>query len=245
MAAPILAPSKPCSKCRVVKPLAEFCRRGPSDTSYYCRACTAAARRKGRPAPSGACPPEPYADDPLSWTRVIFRHVRGFPGYGVDTLGNVWSCMKAGGRGSWATRVDSRWRILKPADCTSGYPIVHLCAGGKHKSFSCHRLVLEAFVGPRPAGMAACHGNGNRADNRLCNLRWDTHAANVADSFRHGRRGPGSRCHNAKLREENIPEIRAMIARRVPFREIGTLFGVSRATIKNVSVGRNWTHVPL
>lgn len=44
-----------------------------------------------------------------------------------------------------------------------------------------HRLVLEAFVGPCPDGMEACHGNDVPGDNRLENLRWDTKRANHAD----------------------------------------------------------------
>jgi hypothetical protein len=48
-----------------------------------------------------------------------------------------------------------------------------------------HGAVLEAFVGPRPEGMEACHNNGNPAANRLENLRWDTHAGTVADVHLH------------------------------------------------------------
>lgn len=44
-----------------------------------------------------------------------------------------------------------------------------------------HKLVLEAFVGERPSGMQACHGNGDKTDNRLVNLRWDTVKANHRD----------------------------------------------------------------
>lgn len=47
-----------------------------------------------------------------------------------------------------------------------------------------HVLVLEAFVGPRPAGMEVCHANDIPTDNRLANLRWDLPAANCADRLR-------------------------------------------------------------
>lgn len=47
-----------------------------------------------------------------------------------------------------------------------------------------HALVLTAFVGPRPAGMEACHANDVPDDNRLQNLRWDTPEANRADKAR-------------------------------------------------------------
>lgn len=47
-------------------------------------------------------------------------------------------------------------------------------------------LVLLAFVGPRPDGQECCHNDGDSRNDRLTNLRWDTHSANVYDSVRHG-----------------------------------------------------------
>lgn len=52
-----------------------------------------------------------------------------------------------------------------------------------------HHLVLEAFVGPRPAPeMDGCHANDIREDNRLSNLRWDTKSGNARDAVRNMRR---------------------------------------------------------
>jgi hypothetical protein len=50
-----------------------------------------------------------------------------------------------------------------------------------------HRLVLEAFVGPCPVGMEACHENDVKTDNRLSNLAWKTRSANLRDAVRNGR----------------------------------------------------------
>jgi hypothetical protein len=47
-------------------------------------------------------------------------------------------------------------------------------------------LVLEAFVGPRPAGMVCCHNDGDGSNNCLGNLRWDTYGENNLDLVRHG-----------------------------------------------------------
>jgi hypothetical protein len=33
--------------------------------------------------------------------------------------------------------------------------------------------------------MEGCHGDGDPANNRLSNLRWDTHSGNVQDSLAH------------------------------------------------------------
>lgn len=53
-----------------------------------------------------------------------------------------------------------------------------------------HTLVLEAFVGPRPAGMQACHWDDDGDNNHLSNLRWDTHKGNSADRERNNTHCP-------------------------------------------------------
>jgi len=58
-----------------------------------------------------------------------------------------------------------------------------------------HRLVLEAFAGPCPDGMEACHGDGDPTNNRRLNLRWDTRSSNQLDTVRHGRHTNANRTH--------------------------------------------------
>lgn len=57
------------------------------------------------------------------------------------------------------------------------------------------RTVLEAFVGPCPDGMECCHSDGDRWNNRLSNLRWDTKSENQLDSVRHGTHASASKTH--------------------------------------------------
>lgn len=67
-----------------------------------------------------------------------------------------------------------------------GYLGVILSQGPRRAQVTNHRAVLEAFVGPCPEGMQACHNNGDCADNRLANLRWDTPQGNAQDRIAHG-----------------------------------------------------------
>lgn len=67
-----------------------------------------------------------------------------------------------------------------------GYVIVNL-RHTKQRYLYVHRLVLELFVGPCPLGMEACHEDGDRSNNHVDNLRWDTSSANNYDIIRHGR----------------------------------------------------------
>lgn len=77
-------------------------------------------------------------------------------------------------------------QILKQSLGTTGYPRVNIATDGKNRSTKVHHLVAAAFMGQRPDGMDVCHNNGDRTDNRIENLRYDTRSANLKDAVRHG-----------------------------------------------------------
>jgi hypothetical protein len=66
------------------------------------------------------------------------------------------------------------------------YPTVNLCKDLKLKVCPVHRLVLTAFVGPRPPNEECRHLDGNSKNSRLSNLIWGTKIANALDKKRHG-----------------------------------------------------------
>ncbi len=64
---------------------------------------------------------------------------------------------------------------------------VSLSKNNKVIGRSIHQLVMETFVGPRIGEFPdCCHWDGDPLNNRLENLRWDTHSNNEADKERHG-----------------------------------------------------------
>ena len=78
-------------------------------------------------------------------------------------------------------------RVLKPVPMKDGHLQVSVrFKGSRTRPHLVHRLVLLAFVGDPPTGTEGCHKNGDPADNRLGNLRWDTRGSNIADAIRHG-----------------------------------------------------------
>lgn len=92
-------------------------------------------------------------------------------------------------------------RILTP-HYVNGYRIARF--GHKKKKYSVQvgRLVLMAFVGQPKPGQECCHNNGTPDDNRLANLRWDTHLENNRDRVRHGTYKRGSEHHYSKYPED-------------------------------------------
>ncbi len=79
-----------------------------------------------------------------------------------------------------------RQRILSPAIDPMGRCQINLKNGAVLRKVRIHTLVLEAFVGPRPEGMEACHFDDDATNNKLENLRWDTSLANKQDMARNG-----------------------------------------------------------
>ncbi|WP_353935881.1 NUMOD4 motif-containing HNH endonuclease [uncultured Corynebacterium sp.] len=114
---------------------------------------------------------------------AVWHPVQGYEGlYEVSNAGGV--------RGVDRTLSDGRrWkgRALKMAESHNGHLWVMLAKNGAQKRCWVHRLVLEAFVCPRPDGMEGCHNNGDPKDNRVENLRWDARSNNAFDRVLHGR----------------------------------------------------------
>lgn len=119
-----------------------------------------------------------------------------------------------------------------------------LYANRRRVTLKVAHLVLWAFVGPRPDGQEACHWNGVRHDNRLANLRWDTIAANRADSRRHGTLPVGERSHFAKLTNAGIAEVRRLYSEGETYSEIARQLGIHRSTVTKAVKRITWAHVP-
>lgn len=112
----------------------------------------------------------------------VWKPVTGYEGfYEVSSLGRVRSLDRVAANGRFFEGA-----VIKPSENYNGHFRVTLYKSRGRKQCWVHRLVLEAFVGPRPANYDACHNNGVPSDNRAENLRWDTRSANAKDRVLHG-----------------------------------------------------------
>ena len=122
-----------------------------------------------------------------------WKPISGYEGcYEVSDLGRVRSL----DRQSHGFRAG---RMLKQnIGVGNGYLYVTLYRKPHKRRANVHTLVLEAFAGPRPDGMEACHNDGDRTNPRLSNLRWGTHSENIYDIVRHGNhfQSTKTRCKN-------------------------------------------------
>lgn len=136
-----------------------------------------------------------------------------------------------------------RERLLKPQPTHDGYQRVELSKDNEQERRHVSHLVLEAFVGPRPAGLQACHGDDDGSNNRLSNLRWDTRRANYDDAIRNGNR-KGEKHHGATITEEVARQIKVLAANRsIWAREIADKFNTTVHVVRNIRNGKTWAWV--
>ena len=125
--------------------------------------------------------------------------IAGYEGlYEVSDAGRIRSKRRSGSSGG----------VLRPMVRPDGRMRVALSKNGVVTDFLLHRVVLEAFRGPCPEGMEACHSDDDPSNNNLSNLRWDTHANNVNDRRRNGkmRGAPKNTTHCRTGRHPWVPE---------------------------------------
>jgi hypothetical protein len=171
--------------------------------------------------------------------------VKGYEGlYDVSDAGRIRSnprVVKRCNSGPYTTRT----RILRPGISNEmPYPTLRLTdAVGHQRTHYVHVMVLEAFVGSRPPGFDACHGDGCSTNNGLGNLRWDTRTANHADKNEHGTSPRGERHPQAKLSEQDVLQMRRMRASGRVYRDIAADCGVSVMAAHRAINGKNWGHI--
>ena len=181
---------------------------------------------------------------------VIYKDVVNFPGYRVGSDGSVWSRRSLNGRGPLA----NEWRklaIMTPPS-KKGYAKVSFYRSGKIVVMPVHVAVLEAFVGPCPEGMQACHApDWCRSNNAISNLRWDTPKGNQKDRRLHGTDPRGENNAAAKLTNEQVVEVRKRYAsihtgRKLAnglLAKISVEFGITKGQILRIVQNKNWKHL--
>ncbi|MBU0493901.1 MAG: NUMOD4 motif-containing HNH endonuclease [Chloroflexi bacterium] len=161
---------------------------------------------------------------PESW-----RPIPEFPGYEVSDRGRVRSYLVQGRR-EWHIANTPQRVLSSGSHGTKCYPMVMLRKDGKTHGHRIHRLVMLAFVGPCPEGMEICHNDGNRRNNHLKNMRYDTHQNNVIDCIVHG-------TSVAKLADQQVAAMREARRSGALLHHLSELYGVSLSSVSRIVRG--------
>jgi hypothetical protein len=206
-------------------------------------------------------PPEEVGTDIMVVVEE-WRVIAEFPSYAVSSLGAVKRIV--------AGHASPAGRILKQ-NTIHGYRYVGLCKDGQVYSRRVHRLMCIAFYGEPPTpDHHAAHGDNDKSNNVLGNLRWATCSENMQDKRQHGTAPLGDR-NGARLYPERLargakngkhtrPEktprgerhgcarltTQQVIAIRSDTRserKIAEVYGVTRGAITGIKRRKTWGHV--
>ena len=165
----------------------------------------------------------------------VWKDIPGYEGlYQVSNLGQVKSLPRVVRARGLGKRKPPE-RLLHPGRCRSGHLYVNLRKDGSTHHSEIHRLVMLAFVGPCPKGLEVCHNDSNPKNNRLDNLRYDTHLNNMIDMAYVGNRS------RQKLSVDDVLTVRARLKRGEVGRHLAAEYGVTPAAISAINRGRNWS----
>lgn len=114
---------------------------------------------------------------------------------------------------------------------------------GKRLTLRVHQLVARAFCRGFKAGRQVNHRNGDKRDNRACNLEWVTPRGNVRHAMSLGNFPLGERNGQSRLTRSRVAALRAAARRGEGVRSLGLRFGVSFGQAARVVRREAWSSV--
>lgn len=166
----------------------------------------------------------------------IWRQIVGFENYAISNLGRVM-------RIAYSKSKNHSYvpgRLLKVTK-VAGYPIVRMYSDGKCFSKGIHVLIAVAFIGPCPPDKEVDHKDTNKENFSVGNLEYVTHKENIRRARKFGLLALGEENGKSKLTEEQVRKILLSDSRVPGHREkLAKEFGVSKATVVDVCLGRSW-----
>lgn len=130
---------------------------------------------------------------------------------------------------------------LQPTINSKGYLTVVICVNGKRSTQYVHRIIATTFHAKPADKTEVNHKNGKVLENQESNLEWVTRSENLEHAVENGLITTG----NVKLTQHEVSEIKLLIYEGLSNPAIGHQFGVDKATIRNIRIGKSWTHVKM
>lgn len=118
---------------------------------------------------------------------------------------------------------------------------------GKVKTKYFHKLVAEHFVeniNPKE-NICVNHINGNKLDNRACNLEWVTAKRNSNHAKEIGLYPKGQETHGALHTDKIAQEIRAFrrMFKKHSLKKLAKIYDVNYNTLLGIVYGKTYSHV--
>lgn len=168
----------------------------------------------------------------------IWKNIPGYDFYEASNLGRIRSWRQWGGNNRQHNLKASKPRLMTPCPNGEGYMCISVRKNKKNESIRIHKLIMLAFYGPSPnPKIHICHTDGDKKNNLLENLRYDTATNNCRDRLRH-------RQKQRFLSVEEVIEIKKLL----PYMnnaQLSRKFDYSTSGISYIRHGKRWGWVEL
>lgn len=170
----------------------------------------------------------------------IWKPVVGYEGlYEVSSRGKL----RRIGPWKWRGKTISPPPRIHSDKLCADYVTVAVTKDGKRRSRILHRLVAESFLGPIPEGKEVNHIDGDRTNNRPSNLEYVTPQENADHAVRLGLRQWGDRVKTSSITNIDASEIKWLIQKGIPQKEIENIYKPSKWCLKHMISGRSWRKI--
>lgn len=174
----------------------------------------------------------------------IWKDIKGFEGlYQVSNLGKIRSLdreITKPNRHGDIQIFKFKGKELRFNDNGKGYLSVQLGRGNRRYV---HRLVAEMFIDNPLELPSINHIDNDTKNNNVTNIEWVTQQGNIQHKVRQGRQCKGERIPSTKLKENDVREIRKLLADGVSQSKIAEMYNITQSPISKINRGVTWSYV--
>lgn len=177
--------------------------------------------------------------------KEIWKDIKGYEGlYQISNKGRVKSLSRFISSGKGKYKVEEKIkkpskRMRKDGTC---YMAVVLYKNNKYKNFYIHRLVANAFLENPDKKETVNHINGNKEDNIVENLEWNTYSENNNHAYITGLNDSSHRRNNkSSFKVFQYDKNMNLIASYPSIREAERKTGIRSSSI-SLGIKNNWKY---
>ncbi len=173
--------------------------------------------------------------------KEIWKAVKGFEKYyQISNHGRLKSLKR-----TWMSGIKSKRshpEMILKTQIIKGYETVLLNDAGKHLR-KIHRLVAECFIENPSNKKNVNHKDGNKLNNHVENLEWNTVKENEFHAMINGLKARGEKHGMCRLTINKVMMIRKLCSMGEKMVDIATEFNISVAHVSRIYHRQVWSHV--
>lgn len=171
--------------------------------------------------------------------KEIWKTIIGYSDYKISNYGNIKSNERIikSGRGYGLHKIELK--ILKLIKNPDGYLVVNLYNNSLIKQFKVHRLVAHAFLSNIHNKPEVNHKDGNKQNNNVNNLEWNTYSENRKHAYKMGLHSQkGERNNASKITNNEVFSIFGLYYDGMDQKSIAQIFNISCSNISLIINGK-------